>query len=434
MSNRSDGLIEKIWDIFSSMKTGLVLLGIVALVSGIGTLVPQESLDPEGAHAVAEIWRTLGFTHIYSSPLFQFLLGLLCINLIVCSVQRFGGIYKLTFNPEAPRDKSSLPQKIGAKLSGQTEDVLKQRTQEVLKKKGFRLTEAAGEGQWSFTAQKRRMGSWGSFITHLAFVILILGALIGSLSGFKGYMMAGEGSVVPIQEIDLYKGQVKENFMVKINSVEDRILPSGERDNWYTDLSIIESGTEVHRQSISVNHPLTYKGVTFYQSSYAPGAQFTVEMGDKTFPVALQNGYGYFNAPGTNLYFVLAAMKTSPQESVILYQVFDEQRQLDMGQLTPGESKNIQDAYTITFDKAIAFTGLQIKADPGVGIVWLGSGLLMVGLLLSFYWRPVRIAGVLEANHETQEATLTLGAYTGKLSMGVKEEFDRIVAEVEGIS
>ncbi|MEM5817372.1 MAG: cytochrome c biogenesis protein ResB, partial [Desulfitobacterium hafniense] len=81
-----------------------------------------------------------------------------------------------------------------------------------------------------------------------------------------------------------------------------------------------------------------------------------------------------------------------------------------------------------------AFTGLQIKADPGVGIVWLGSGLLMVGLLLSFYWRPVRIAGVLEANHETQEATLTLGAYTGKLSMGVKEEFDRIVAEVEGIS
>ncbi|AFM01110.1 MULTISPECIES: cytochrome c biogenesis protein ResB [Desulfitobacterium] len=430
MSNRSDGLIEKIWDIFSSMKTGLVLLGVVALVSGIGTLIPQESLDPEGARAVAEIWRTLGFTRIYSSPWFQFLLGLLCINLIVCSVQRFGGIYKLTFHPKAPKDNSGIPQKISAKLSGENEDVLKKRTQEVLKKKGFRITESANEGKWSFTAQKHRMGNWGSFITHISFVILIIGALIGSISGFKGYMMAGEGSVIPIQEIDIYKGQVKENFMVKINSVEDRILANGERDNWYTDLSIIESGTEVHRQSISVNHPLTYKGITFYQTSYAPGALFTVEMDGKTFPVALQNGGGYFNAPGTNLYLVLAAMKAGPQESVILYQVFDENKQLEMGQLIPGESANIQDAYTITFDKATAFTGLQVKADPGVWVVWLGCALLMVGLLLSFYWRPVRIAGILEPDLDTQKPSLVLGAYTGKLNMGVKEEFDRIAAEI----
>lgn len=432
MSNRSDGFVEKVWDIFSSMKTGLVLLGIVALVSGVGTLIPQESLDPEGAQAVAEIWRTLGFTHIYTSPWFQFLLGLLCINLIVCSVQRFGGIYRLTFNPEPPIEITGVPQKISTKISGQDGGVLRQRAQEVLKKRGFRITQLEKEGKWSFTAQKNRMGNWGSFITHISFVILVLGALIGSLSGFKGYMMAGEGSVIPIQEIDVYKGQVKENFMVKINSVEDRILPNGERDNWYTDLSIIESGAEVQRKSISVNHPLTYKGITFYQSSYAPGALFTVEMNGEKFPVALQNGGGnFYNAPGTNLYLVLAAMKAGPQESVILYQVFDETKQVKMGQLTPGQSENIEDAYTLTFDKATGFTGLQVKADPGVWVVWLGSGLLMLGLLLSFYWRPVRISGIMDMNKDSQEPSLTLGAYSGKFNMGIKEDFDRIVDELK---
>lgn len=428
MSNQNDGIVEKLWEIFSSMKTGLVLLGVVALVSGIGTLVPQESLDPEGALKVAQVWRTLGFTNIYVSPLFQFLLGLLCINLIVCSVQRFGGIYKLTFRPEAPQAHAGIPLKVQAEISHNDKDALKQNTLALLKKKGFHITQRDEGGKWSFIAQRRRMGNWGSFISHISFVILIIGALIGSLGGFKGYIMAGEGQVVPIQEIELYKGKIKENFLVKINSVEDRILPNGERDNWYTDISIVESGTEVHRQSISVNHPLTYKGITFYQASYAPGAKFTAEMDGEKLPISLQNRGGYFNFPGTHFVFSLAAMKTDPQEPVILYQVYDHNMQIQMGQLVPGESVSIANTYSMTFDGATAFTGLQVKADPGVWVVWLGSGLLILGLALSFYWRPTRIAGIMDFHGD---GALTIGAYSGKFNLGIKEEFEKIVKELK---
>jgi len=429
MDNRSDGLIDKVWDIFSSMKTGLVLLGLVAIVSAIGTLIPQESLDPEGARAVSEIWRTLGFTRVYNSPVFQFLLGLLCINLIVCSVQRFGGIYKMTYKPEPIREQAKLPQKVKATVTGSRAEELKQKTLALFKKKGFHVTELEKEGKWCFTAQKHRSGNWGSFVTHIAFVILILGALIGSLSGFKGYMMASEGSVVPIQEIEISKGKVQENFMVRINSVEDRILPTGERDNWYTNLSIIESGVEVLQGTLSVNHPLTYKGVTFYQSSYATGALFNLEVEGKEYTIPLHNG-GIYNPPGTHLYLVLAGMKTGAENSVILYQLYNEKSQIGMGQLTSGESDTIDDTYKLTFDKAIAFTGLQVKKDPGVWVVWLGSALLMVGLVLCFYWRPVRIAGILETK-EDHEARLDLGAHTGKLYTGIKEEFEKLIEELK---
>ena len=432
MSEKSDGLVEKIWGVFSSMKTGLALLGIVAIVSGIGTLIPQEALDPEGAQTVSSFWKAMGFTDLYASVWFQLLVGLLCINLVVCSIHRFGGIYKLTFNPNAPKTSGNVPSKIQDKVSGSDGETLKQGVQEVLKGKGFRVVSTEQDGKWSFIAQKRRWGNWGSFITHVAFIVLILGALIGSLTGFKGYLMAGEGDTVPIRSIDVSKGKVSENFSVKINSAEDRILENGERDNWYSDLSILDAGKEVARQTISVNHPLSYKGVTFYQSSYAPGAMFTVDFKGQKIPVVLQSrGGNYYQAPGTDLFLILAAMKTDPKEPVILYQVFkgNGQQPIKMGQLTPGQSVNIENTYTLTFDKTSGFTGLQVKKDPGVFIVWLGCGLLMLGLLLSFYWRPITLMGIIE---NQKEYVLTLGASSGKLNLGIKDEFERIVGELKG--
>lgn len=431
MASKSDGFVEKVWDIFSSMKTGLILLGIVALVSGIGTLIPQESMDPEGARAVSEIWRALGFTHLYTSVWFQFLLGILCINLIVCSVQRFGGIYNQTFHPTAPKTVGNVPSQIQTKIQVNNTEEIQSTIQNVFHRKGFRVITQEQDGAWSFIAQKRRWGNWGSFITHLSFVILILGALVGSLSGFKGTFMAGVGETVPIQSIELSKGKVTENFSIKINSAEDRILENGERDNWYTDLSILESGKEVARQTISVNHPMTYKGVTFYQSSFAAGAKFTVDMNGEKIPVVLQNrGGNYFMAPGTDLFLIVAAMKADPKAPVVLYQVYKgmTQQPIKMGQLNLGQSENIENTYTLTFDGLANYTGLQVKKDPGVTIVWIGSALLMLGLILSFYWRSVSISGFME---KQGKPVLTMGALGGKIRVGIKEEFDRMVAELQ---
>lgn len=432
MSNSSEGYVEKLWDIFSSMKTGLVLLGIVALASGVGTLIPQEALDPERAQAVSEIWRALGFTHLYSSIWFQLLLGLLCINLIVCSVQRFGGIYRQTFKPITPKNPGNTPSKIQAKLSSQDGETLRSDLQKLLQNKGFRVISNEQDGKWSFVAQKRRWGNWGSIITHLAFVILIVGALLGSLIGFKGFLMVSVGNTVPIQLINVSKGKVIEDFSVKINSAEDKILQSGERDNWYTDLSIIESGKEVARQTISVNHPFSFKGVTFYQSSFAPGAKFTVDLKGQKIPVVLQSrGGNYFQAPGTDLLLIMAVMKADPKEPVIQYQVFkgNTQQPLKMGQLTLGQSENIDNTFTLTFDELANFTGMQVNKDPGVIVVWIGCGLLMLGLILSFYWRSITLSGILE---KQGESVLILGAQTGKVSVGIKEEFNRIVSELKG--
>ena len=431
MEENSKDLSERIWRVFSSMKLGLALLGIIALVSAIGTVIPQEALNPEEAKAVGGLWKMMGFTHLYSAVWFRLLLGLLCINLIVCSLQRLKGIYYRTFKLKPPTTLAQVPQKIRLVVKGEPAQ-LRDSVQEVLKQKGYHFTISDSSDQWSFIAIKRCLGNWGSLITHLSFVVLVFGALLGSLLGFKGYFMEAAGNTIPIQGIELYKGKVNETFSVRINSAEDRFLPNGERDNWYTDMSILENGQEVARKTLSVNDPFKYQGITFYQANFSNGASFTVDMKGQKIPVVLQDqGQSYFQAPGTELYLVTALQSSPAQKVEVLYQIYKgtEVKPVQTGQLAIGQAIDVQGTYQLTFNGLAGFTGLQVKKDPGVAVIWLGSALLIGGLLLAFYWQPSVISGILQSD-EVVRGNLTVGALSGKMTASNQEALEQFVSSV----
>ncbi|MDQ7096902.1 cytochrome c biogenesis protein ResB [Desulfosporosinus sp. PR] len=433
MEENSKNWVDRLWRAFSSMKMGLALLGIIALVAGLGTLIPQAEQDPQKAQAVGQLWQTLGFTHLYSTVWFRLLLGLLCINLIVCSIQRFGSIYRQTFQLAPPTILARVPQKNSRVVKGEVQSLQKS-VQEFLQQKGYRVILGGDSSQWSFIAAKRRLGHWGSFITHLSFVVLVLGALLGSILGFKGYLMEGAGTTIPLQQIELSKGKVSETFSVRINSAEDRFLPNGQRDNWYTDMSILENGQEVARKTLSVNHPFEYKGVTFYQASFSNGARFTVEMKGEKIPVVLrEQGQNYYQAPGTDLYLIATSIMppSSSQKAVALYQVYKGTGAdpVQSGQLSLGQTVDVQSTYKLTLDSYAGFTGLQVKKDPGVAIIWLGCALLVLGLLLAFYWQPLVLSGILNSENG-REGTLTVGAFSGKAKAVSLEALDQLVSSV----
>jgi len=432
MVENSKGWSDRLWGVFSSMRLGLALLGIIAFVSGIGTVIPQTELDPEKAKAVGQLWQAMGFTHLYNTVWFRLLLGLLCINLVVCSIQRLGGIYHRTFKLKPPSNLAQVPQKNRTVIQGELAP-LRESVQKVLKQKGYRFTLSDQSDPWGFIAIKRRLGNWGSFITHLSFVVLVIGALLGSALGFKGYFMAGAGNTIPIQMIQISKGQVSETFSVRINSAEDRMLPSGERDNWYTDLSILENGQEVARQTLSVNHPFEYQGITFYQANFSNGASFTADINGQKTPVVLQDqGRSYYQAPGTDLYLVTALdPSSSSQKPDVIFQVYQGNgaNPIQSGKLTSGQTIDVQGKYKLTFNGFAGFTGLQVKKDPGVAVIWLGCLLLLGGLLLSFYWQPVVISGIIQSENG-KKGSLTVGVLSGKVTTSTREALEQIVSSV----
>ncbi len=55
-----------------------------------------------------------------------------------------------------------------------------------------------------------------------------------------------------------------------------------------------------------------------------------------------------------------------------------------IGATRPKSSISVKDGVNMTIVDLIGATGLQIKSDPGVPIVYLGFGLLMVGVIMSY--------------------------------------------------
>ncbi len=94
-----------------------------------------------------------------------------------------------------------------------------------------------------------------------------------------------------------------------------------------------------------------------------------------------------------------------------------------------GQTIDVQGSYQLKFDGITGFTGLQVKKDPGVMLIWLGCALLMGGLLLAFYWQTEVISGIFESEKGTQ-GKLTVGALSGKVTDNTRKALEQFVSSV----
>lgn len=405
--------MKKLWLFFTSMKTGLILLGLSVLISAVGTFISED---------------------IYDTVLFKLLFVLLCINLIVCSISRFNITLKRTFHPQIPRNVHAVPRKISSLITGKSSDLRKQ-FETVLKTRGYSVNSVETTDGWAFVALKHRLGYWGAYIVHIAFVIIIIGNMMGVL-GFSGGFMALNGNSINFNEIQLNKGSALKNYSVRINSIEDRYLSNGDRDNWYTNISIIKRGKELARGTLFVNHPFKYDGVYYYQSKYADYAYIAIDENGNEYedmiPIGLTSNESTLKknlqyrfeqkVKDTNIYVKGLKLQNKP---IVYLQVYGTGEKEALLKLTQGQSQSVFNQYKITLEKITNATSLQIKSDPGVPVVWLGCGMLLLGLILSFYWRPLLVSGV--CIEKEQFGTLSMGMSVGKMIRQNETEFSNII-------
>lgn len=284
-------------------------------------------------------------------------------------------------------------------------------------------------------ADKGRAGIWGSFLVHLGFLTLILGMAVGHQLGFKGFYMSPAGSTYALTDIETQQGTVSTDLSVHIYAAEEKFDAAGHRDNWYTDIGVSRDGVELKRALISVNHPLTVEGISFYQASFAPGVSLVADIkGEQTLLGLQPQARNYFHAPGTSLYLICDQIGLRDGKTIISYQVLDEENptSVQTGELVQGERKQIQDGYELTLLGPANFTGLQIKKDPGVPLVWLGCLLIMLGLVLSFYFKPARLWFAWREDGSVAKPVLALTTAAG--AEAARELLERLVQMLEANS
>ncbi|AFL99645.1 ResB protein required for cytochrome c biosynthesis [Desulfitobacterium dehalogenans ATCC 51507] len=429
--------MKRLWAILTSMKLGVVLLVLFTGVSMIGTFVPQESFAPEQAAQISPLWQTLGVTHLYSSVLYRIIVALVVINLLSCTIKRIPKIVQIYRHiPEHKTAAQIQGAAIRTKIElTQSPDDFQRKLVTKLDSKHYRHDFQETSKEILGWADKNRLGVWGSVLVHSSFIILVIGVVLGHW-GFMGYFMSAEGTHLKMQDITLEKGTLQSDWEIEVHSAEEKFDAQGVRENWYTDMSISQGGKELVHKTVSVNSPLTYEGITFYQTFFEYGASFEATLrGEKTLFSLAEVGQSYFQATGTTLYLIIERLKMNDGHLTVDYQVLSPEREgpVQKGTIRQGEQISIQGVYDIVFTGPTNFTGLVVKKDPGVPLIWLGCGMLFLGLVLSFYLKPQTLwfALTTQGVRKGYRGSLVITLWSGGGSEHAQELLEEFKAEVE---
>ncbi len=433
---------------FSSVKLAVSLFILLAVTSIIGTVLPQGEPLRVYLEQYGPFWfkviKALQLYDTYNSWWYLGLLGLFSINLIVCTINRFPftlRLYKRDFMGISPEQLRSRPLKQEWHLKPHTDPAqLQKRLSKYLK--GARSAGVKGNAKdgWLLFRETGKWSYWGVYAIHISILVILSGAVYGSMTGFKGRMNILEGTSSHLVFIPDPHGEDREiplDFNVKCEKFVLDFYDTGAPKLYRSDLVIIENGKQVLKRSIEVNNPLTYKGVTFYQSSYQslPEAHIRVKTPTGTDKVVSVSAFYRTNLPDTSL--VMALLRYVPNvhgmPAVRLY-IGDEEGRGDALWLIKGHEKEFKAGsrvFRLVFESIDEkfITGLQVKKDPGVLIVWLGFALMVFGFGAVFWVAHKRIW--LWIGEEKGRPTVILAGQTSKNRMGFEKEFNRLAEKIQ---
>ena len=252
----------------------MVLLLTIAVASIAGTLIPQNESIPfyltKYGEPVYRIFSTLDIFDMYNSWWFHSLLVLLTANIVVCSVDRLPGTWKAVF----PKSSTPNPSKFRNLMNKETFesrlslDALTESCRKLVAG-GFAGggIQQTSEG-FFILGEKGRWTRFGVYAVHLSIILLLVGALIGSMFGFDGYVNIAEGEAVSAVKLRNSGGFQKLDFQLRCDAFKVTFYPSGSPKEYRSSMTVIEQGKSVLHKEIIVNSPLRYKGINIFQSSY----------------------------------------------------------------------------------------------------------------------------------------------------------------------
>lgn len=176
---------------------------------------------------------------------------------------------------------------------------------------------------------------------------------------------------------------------MRVNRFWIDYTPTGGIDQFYSDMTVLDKqGKEVDHQQIFVNQPLRYNGVTFYQTDWGIAG---VKVQFNNSPI-FQLPMVQLNTPGNGrIWGTWIPTKPDLSEGVSLLAkdlqgmvlIYDAQGKL-INTVRAGMSIPVNGVNLKILD-VIGSTGLQIKVDPGIPLVYGGFALLMLGVVMSYF-------------------------------------------------
>jgi len=451
---------RKIWQTLGAIKTGVVLLILVVVISAAGTVILQrpatdaEEMQRAYSPQVLRLLDGLALTDVFHAWWFVMLLSLVSLSIVAASVQRFPNAWRFFSRPYKSPDQTfqnALPNH--ALIPIRDEEAALSAAERVFHKAGFGPERIVREDSFSLFGERNRISEMAVYIVHASLLLIFLGGIVDALYGWRGFVTLNRGQ--QSGQVQTQNGVTRNlGFAVRCDGAGQENYADGTPKRWWSDLVVVENGQAIIRKQIVVNDPLVYRGIRFYQASYGKTGKIdklvltatprdgkgsrditiglnetlaldpdtTVRLAEFIPDYALRDGQVYARSselqnPAAHL---VVESRKSGQAVNFWLPPFPGLAQNDSSPYT-FDGKDMQMAY---------FTGLEVSHEPGQWSVWAGVLLMGLGLAVVFYFVHVRVwaAPVRDARGQLM---LWIGGTANKNKDVFEQRFSKLIEEIE---
>uniref|UniRef100_UPI00404B20B3 cytochrome c biogenesis protein ResB n=1 Tax=Cyanobium sp. TaxID=2164130 RepID=UPI00404B20B3 len=372
----------------SDLRVAIVLLLVIASTSGVGTAIPQREpaelyhrlYDPQPWLGLlnADGVLALQLDHVYSSGWFLGLLAWLALALLLCSWRRQWPALQAALrwiDYSSPRQLSKLS--VAETLSTDTPKASLDQLAGLLQRQGWQVQRHDDR----LAARKGLLGRVGPLLVHAGMVVLMLGAAWGALGGQRA-----EQYLAPGRSLELMDSRGSSQLTLALDHFSIQRDPAGRPEQFTSQLRILEGdgsgGSLLKQAEISVNHPLRFQGVTLYQADWAL-ATISLQLGKSPLlELPLQS----FPQLGEQIWGIVLPTRPDGSEPVLL-SLGSEQGPVEiygadgisLARLAPGGPAVEVKGLPIRVESVLPASGILLKRDPGVPLVYAGFAIALAG-------------------------------------------------------
>lgn len=398
-----------IYRAFGSARLAIFLFLTLAVTSIFGTVVPQ-GLSPEQYRSLfnPSLYALLNFFDVFDlfhSWWFTALLGLLAVNLIVCTIIQGGRIYRVYLSPKGRFDDDRVFRSTQFTTSFYSERGVSGVTEEaknILKSSVGRVSSVTRDDTAYLFAEKGKYSRLGMVFVHVSVVFILAGSLIAAIWGFDGTMKIVEGQKSNRVLLSGGRHVLNLGFDVRCDDFTVDFYDGGMPREYRSDISILERGRQPLAASIRVNHPFQYRGIKFYQSTYGIAPESRLQVGVTN------------SATGETRVMEMRVMEKTPlpggaaemavgefrsdyggRGPAVLGVLFEKGKAHEMFWIFSEGSGDatVKGGFSFVLKdvKQHYYTGLRVTKNPGMPLVWDGFLLVVIGFILNLFFVHERV-------------------------------------------
>jgi cytochrome c biogenesis protein len=416
--------IQNYFKLFNKFSFGILILVLIACASSIGSFIEQDEelnfyqqnypLDkPIYGFINWKLIETIGLDHIYSTWWFIALLITLGISLISCSITRQ---FPIVSNAKEYFFKKQSIAFLRLPLSIKFKNIyyLKETIILQLQKLQFYIY----QNKNLVYGYQGLIGRISPILVHISLLLILGGSSIGAFVNFTAQELLPKGEIFRIQNT------IKVGPLTNLPTLNIRVndfwvdYENNRIHQFYSNISILNNyGVELKEQTISVNNPLRLNGIDIYQSDWnLLGLRLknltTNEISEIPVFQLKQKSKSWITWIKDEVTIVFDKLENT-------YNVYNKK-----GEFL--ETKNLGDEISknLVLIDVLPSTGLLIKYDPSIFIIYSGFGLLIITTFLSYL--PYTQVWIF-----SQKGNTWLGATTNRGKIQVELEFENLIRYVE---